>query len=354
MTSPGRFVIIQTAFIGDVVLTLPLAQQLRAQFPHAYIAFVAIPAGASLLSAHPALNEVIVYDKRGADRGIGGFLRMVNRLQVDAFDVALVPHRSLRSALLARMSRISTRVGFATSAGRLLMSHLVPYDSGAHEVVRNVSLLRPVSGRIFPPELPRLFPSSHDAAAVDSFLQEAAAAHPECRPDRLIAVAPGSIWATKRWPVEKYAALIRALHAEGWCVVCVGSKEDAPLCTGLVEQAGAGVQAAGRLTLLQSTELLRRCRVLVSNDSAPMHLAVAMRTPVVAIFGATVPAFGFAPLGEKDVVIETTGLTCRPCAIHGGPRCPIGTFVCMQNISADRVLETVRRILHVSHAEGRS
>ena len=178
--------------------------------------------------------------------------------------------------------------------------------------------------------------------------------YPGYRPDRLVAVAPGSVWATKRWPVEKYADVVRALQAEGWYVVCVGSREDAPLCADLLRRAGAGINAAGRLTLLQSAELLRRCRALISNDSAPMHLAVAMRTTVVAIFGATVPAFGFAPMGENDVVIETEGLTCRPCAIHGGPRCPIGTFVCMHQITADRVLESVRRILHVSHAEGRS
>ena len=101
----------------------------------------------------------------------------------------------------------------------------------------------------------------------------------------------------------------------------------------------------GELTLLQSGELIRRCRVLIANDSAPMHMAVAVRTPVVAIFGATVPEFGFTPLGEHDVVVQTLGLECRPCAIHGGTSCPIKTFVCMKDIQVADVLDRVNDIL---------
>ena len=106
-----------------------------------------------------------------------------------------------------------------------------------------------------------------------------------------------------------------------------------------------GLVAAGRLTLLQSAELLRRCRVVVSNDSAPVHLAGGVGAPVIAIFGATSPAFGFAPRGPRDVVVETHGLPCRPCAIHGGDRCPERHFACMEKIHPFQVLEQVRQFL---------
>ena len=105
------------------------------------------------------------------------------------------------------------------------------------------------------------------------------------------------------------------------------------------------VSAAGDLTLLQSSSLIKRCRVVVSNDSAPMHLAVASRIPVVAIYGATIPAFGFAPYGKQDVIVETSGLSCRPCSIHGGERCPIETFDCMKRITADEAFRNVLAIV---------
>ena len=129
-------------------------------------------------------------------------------------------------------------------------------------------------------------------------------------------------------------------------IVLIGGREDEALCNRIaVESKAVEVYVtAGKFTLLQSAELLRRCKVLVSNDSAPMHLAVAMRTPVIALFGATVPSFGFAPYGEKDIVVQTEGLPCRPCSIHGGDKCPIGTFDCMVRISAEMVFEKVVRM----------
>jgi heptosyltransferase-2 len=163
-----------------------------------------------------------------------------------------------------------------------------------------------------------------------------------------VAVAPGSVWNTKRWPADRFADLVRRLNAARLPVVLVGGKDDVPLCDEIARAAGhpAVLNVAGRLSLLQSAELIRRCRLVVSNDSAPMHLAVAMRVPVVAIFGATVPSFGFSPAGPRDVVVETGGLSCRPCGIHGGKRCPVGTFECMLAIDTARVFDRVAALLH--------
>jgi heptosyltransferase-2 len=102
---------------------------------------------------------------------------------------------------------------------------------------------------------------------------------------------------------------------------------------------------AGQLSLLQSAAMLERASLLVSNDSAPMHLAGAVGTPVIAIFGATAPSYGFGPSGPFDRVVETPGLACRPCAIHGGPKCPIGTFECMERITPDRLLAEIQDLL---------
>jgi len=351
MTERPRILIFHTAFAGDIILTLPVAQTLRAAWPDAYIAFVAIPGVAAVLRNHPAVDEVLEYDKKGTDSGLSGFLRLRRRLSALHCTTALAPHRSLRSALAVWCARIPRRVGFSTSAGSMLFTDIVPYTRDAHEIERNLTLLTPldiaVPGRV----LPRLYPSAEDVRVVDQRLGERFGDGQ--RP--MIALAPGSVWATKRWPEEHYRDLAHSLVREGVRVVLVGGAEDEALCTRIARGCGEvdGVlNAAGGLDLLQSAELLRRCRLVVSNDSAPMHLAVGVGTPVFALFGATVPGFGFGPLGRDDRVFEIHGLSCRPCGIHGGDRCPIGTFVCMRNLNAADLHTAIVGFLSQHHGEG--
>ncbi len=346
MPDPRNILIVQTAFPGDVVLTLPLAQVLHRTYPNAGIDVVVIPRAAELLSHHPAVRNVIVYDKRGGDAGISGLRRMLTRLRGDSYDIAFVPHRSLRSALLVRLAGIKLRIGFHTSAGRMFLNRLVHYDKHSHEVQRNLALLRAVGVVHSEQVLPELHPSEEDRRRVDDFL---ASVHSG---GRLIAMAPGTVWNTKRWLPDRFAELARRLSSADWEIVLLGGDEDVELCADVASAAaGRAYVAAGMLTLLQSAELLRRCAGLVCNDSAPMHLAVAVRTPVVAIFGATVPEFGFSPLGSSDIVIETKGLSCRPCSIHGGDECPIASFDCMYDISVERVYESFMRIVSSSHTQ---
>ncbi|MBF8247540.1 MAG: Lipopolysaccharide heptosyltransferase II [Bacteroidetes bacterium] len=338
-----NILVIQTAFIGDAVLTLPLVQVLKKHFRDAELDIVVVPRSAQLFRNHPSLHRVVEYDKRGKDSGLSGFLRMVQSLKSTSYQLAVIPHRSIRSSLLAKLAGIPTRVGFDRSSGRMFLTNIVRYRNELHEIDRNISLLEGLGQKHESRELPAIYPSRNDSKHVEKLLS----AHGFARSQRLIALAPGTIWNTKRWMIERFADLGKRLVANGFRVVLIGGPEDKSLCDKLVASVRSSniLNTAGEISLLQSAELLSRCRVLVSNDSAPMHIAVAMRTPVVAIFGATVPSFGFAPYGEHDVVVETTGLSCRPCSIHGGEKCPIGTFDCMNNITADRVEGEVRNLL---------
>lgn len=345
MIPPPRILVFQTAFPGDVILTLPLVQAAGRFFPGACIACVAIPAAAPALHNHPAIAEVIPYDKRGAARGCGAAFALARRLREGRFDIALVPHRSLRSAMIVRASGIPRRIGFSTSAGRLLFTDVVRYDPSAHEMVRNTDLLGPLGVPRQESEMPRLYPSENDRRVVDGFLAGWETAGGSAVAGPLVALAPGSVWATKRWQEESFAALAGELEKRGARVVLVGGAADRELCERIGATLRRGLVAAGTMSLLQSAELLRRCRVVVSNDSAPVHLAAGVGTPVVAVFGPTVPAFGFAPRGKDDVVVEIAGLSCRPCGIHGGDRCPIKTFECMVRITPSMVLDRVIRIL---------
>jgi heptosyltransferase-2 len=354
MHAPSRVLVFHTAFIGDIVLTLPLVQWLRARMPRTHISFVAIPRAAEVLANHPAVDNVIVYDKKGRDAGLKGICTLAGKLRGEKFDAALVPHRSVRSAAICRLAGIPRRIGFSTSAGRFLFTDVVEYRKEAHEIARNLSLARPLGIGEPAGELPTLHPSRTDVEAVQELLSSAQKLKHGFDSARLIGVAPGSVWNTKRWPKENFVLLIRLLLQDGWCLALIGGNEDKQLCEQIhsaVEPRNRIINAAGKLTVLQSAELIHRCKVLVSNDSAPMHLAVGVRTPVVAIFGATVPAFGFAPCGKHDRVVETSGLACRPCSIHGGDVCPIKTFVCMKNILPEHVAECVRSIVETVQTE---
>jgi heptosyltransferase-2 len=336
MPDSGSVVIIQTAFAGDVILVLPLAQYLKAQHPGMTIDIVVAPRSADIVRNHPAFSNVVVFDKNGKERGISGLLALSRSLRTRNYDTAYIPHRSLRSALLAFLARIPRRIGFDRSAGRFLLTEVVRYLP-LHEVKRNLSLAGYGGG----PLLPRLYPSEADARRVDLFVKENAVS------GTCVAIAPGTKWFTKRWLPERFAEVARQCSLKGSTVVLVGGEEDGGLCDLVRSHSGREgvVSAAGHLSLLQSAELIRRCAVLVTNDSAPMHMAGAVGTPVVALFGATVPEFGFAPLGPDDVVLQINDLACRPCSIHGGDACPISTFECMERIPTSAVTAEVDRLI---------
>ncbi len=295
------------------------------------------------MQTHPDLHSLVVYDKRGADRGISGLFRLIRKLRERRYDLALLPHRSFRSAFLAFAAAVPVRVGFSASAGRRLLTHTLPYrrKKALHEAERNLGLLA-VFERKTPSTPPHIFIDENDRDAVDDLLKR----RNFRGADSLVALAPGSVWATKRWLPERFAEIASRLSQEGKSVVLIGGKSDRELCERIREMSGGrGLNAAGKLTPRQSAELIRRCQLLVTNDSAPLHLANAVKTPVVAIFGPTVSDFGFFPRGSRDRLVETNGLNCRPCAIHGGTKCPIGTFECMKNISVQQVMKAIGEVL---------
>ena len=339
----SKILVIQTAFIGDAILTLPLIQTLKVNFPQSSIDVLTIPLTAEIFNHHPAITDVIQFDKRGSDQGLKGLWRLRGILRTKNYDLVIVPHRSIRSSILAWLSKPTVSIGFDKSAGRWLFKDIVRYNSSLHEIERNLSLLEPLQLRYVKPELPRLYPSTQDVQIVDSILR----ANGLNQDWKLIAVAPGTVWNTKRWPAERFAALCKQVASDNIAVILVGGREDEALCNGIRDSACVKniFTVAGKLSLLQSAELIRRCEVLISNDSAPMHIAVAVGTPVVAIFGATVPEFGFSPRGPRDVVVETKGLKCRPCSIHGGNSCPIKTFECMLSITPEVVVDKLKSLL---------
>jgi heptosyltransferase II len=331
--------VIQTSFLGDTVLTTPLIAELGRRGP---VDVVTTPAAAGLLRNHPAIRSVIPYDKRGRDRGVLGFLRLVGRLRRFGYDGAYLAQGSVRSGALALAAGVSRRVGFATSAGRRFYSVRVELREDLHHAARLLSLAGVVTQE--PAVIrPRLYPGIPERGAVDRLL-----AFHEVQDDGppLVALAPASVWATKRWPFYRQLAELLADRAR---VVVLGGREDVALADEVCTAIPGAINAAGMLTLLGSAELIRRCDVLVTNDSAPLHLASAVDTPTVAIFGPTVPAFGFGPLASQHAVLGLDALPCRPCDRHGPRKCPLGHWKCMREISPDDVAARVSDILSRTH-----
>lgn len=292
--------IVQTSFLGDMVLTTPLIAWLAESGP---VDVLATPRAAGLLENNPAVREVVEYDKRGVDRGIAGFTRIAAKLRAKRYDAAYLAQGSVRSGALALAAGIRDRVGFAGSAGRAFYTTRVPPIDNMHHAARLLSLATRDPARDVPASAlrPHLYPGDKERAAVDELLGAAGLGEP------LIAVAPGSVWATKQWPY--YADLARELR-DAARIVVVGAESDRPLASEILDATkGSAIDATGRLSLLASAALIGRAMLLVTNDSAPLHLASAMNTPTVAIFGPTIPEFGFGPLADRSEVAGRTDLT---------------------------------------------
>jgi heptosyltransferase-2 len=315
--------VVQTAFLGDVVLTTPLLSALAAR--HGPVDVITTPAAASLLQGHPAVAAVLPYDKNGAERGFRGFWRLANLLRQRQYVRAYLPHRSWRTGALVLAAGVPERIGFADGA-RPFYTRSVPRPTQGHEVERLLALAGGPSA--VPPVSLAL--SAEDRQAADAWLAAASVA------PGFVAVAPGSIWGTKRWP---YYGELAARLAQP--VVVVGGPADRRLGEAMTAGGGQVRNAAGALGLKASAALIARAAVLVTNDSAPLHLATAVGTPVVAIFGPTVPAFGFGPRGPRDQVVEQAGLACRPCSSHGPQVCPLGHHRCMREVTVDLVLTAI-------------
>jgi len=321
--------VIQTAFLGDVVLTTPLLAALAKR--HGPVDVVTTPGGAPLLETHPAVRRVLPYDKRGRDRGWGGLRTLAARLRTEGYERAYLPHRSLRTAALALLARVPARIGFH-DGWPFFYTEVRRRPAAGHEADRLLALAEEPAAAY----APELRPTPDDERAAAAALSGAGIAGP------FVAVAPGSIWGSKRWP--HYAELARRLSART-PVVVVGGPEDAGLGEDIVRavgrSGGRALNACGKLGLRESAALIARAAVLVTNDSAPLHLATAMQTPIVAIFGPTIPEFGFGPIGPRDVTMGLDGLMCRPCSRHGPPRCPLGHHRCMRDLGPDLVADAI-------------
>ncbi|MEK7388482.1 MAG: lipopolysaccharide heptosyltransferase II [Elusimicrobiota bacterium] len=331
-----KALVLQSAFLGDSLLTLPLLRRLKEILPQAHVSVLTLAKTAGIFQGSSWCDAVIIDDKRGKHGGLLGPWRIARELARNEFDLAVIPHRSFRSALIAALAGVPRRIGFASSAGKLFLTETVPFSWAMHDLERNVSLAQALGAATISPA-PRYIVPPALSERLSGLLATAAAQ----AQGRLVGVHPGSAWNTKRWLPERFGELCRRLKADGMRPVLVGGPDDAVLGAQIARHCEGAVDLCGQTSLEELKALMGRLCLFVTNDSGPMHLAAAAGVPVVAVFGATTKELGFFPYGAGHRVVETQ-LECRPCGLHGARSCPRGHFLCMRSITVDRVLNACR------------
>ncbi len=334
-----NILLIQTGFVGDMVLTTPLIRALRVHAPESRITLVTAPRGAGIIEHNPHLNEVIVYDKKGADRGVGPFLKLSARLRAAKYDLVIAPHRSVRSGLLAWRTGAHRRIGFDHAQCRYFYTDIVPYSRWEGTFIRRkLRLLEPLD--IFEEnETPELHWSPETEKKIAARLDE----RKEKLPFAVLAV--GSAWATKRWPAERFAEAATQLREHGFDAIAVGGPGDKDAGR-IAHEKGGAHDWTGTTSLPEVAALLAKASLFIGNDSGTLHMARATRTPAVALFGPTGPEqFRF----DNLVRVLTSDAPCAPCADHGHDECPKGNWICMPGISAERVVEAAEDLGAIKH-----
>ena len=321
-----NILIIHTAFIGDIVLSTALVSKVKEKYPDSDIYYLTTPLGKEILKNNPKIKEIIVYDKRGKDKGFVAFISFVRKIRKLKIDVCLTPHRYLRSSILSLLSGASIRVGYDIASLSSVYNKKIKYDKTKHEVEKLLSFVDDSPKRF---EL-EMYPSEKDKIKIDTILKNF------FQNKKIILIAPGSKWFTKRWPEEYFKTLIQNLvKRDDLLIVITGGKEEKEIELNLDSKV---LDLRGEISLLELAELIKRAILVVSNDSAPIHITSAFpNTRIVGIFGPTVKEFGFFPWSENSKVFEINGLYCRPCAIHGGNFCPKKHFRCMREITPDLI-----------------
>jgi heptosyltransferase-2 len=311
-----RILIIQTAFLGDVILASPVWENLHRQFPKAQIDVVVKKGNESLLAAHPFLRQVFVFDK---SQKVKNLWNLGKTLRSEQYDLVINLQRFASSGILTVLARGKESRGFEKNPLSFLYTKQFKHEMKPnwHEVDRNLQLISDLVPA--PIRRPQLFPSQEDLNSIQIY-QEVP----------YYCLAPTSVWFTKQAPQEIWLALIDKLSTTNTIIYLLGAPSDRPYLDEIVQNTRSSqvINLAGKLTLLQSAALMAGAQHNYVNDSGPLHLASATNAPVSAFFCSTVPAFGFGPLSDQSTIIEVKDLDCRPCGLHGHQSCPKGHFRC--------------------------
>ncbi|MEW6428795.1 MAG: glycosyltransferase family 9 protein [Thermodesulfobacteriota bacterium] len=343
-----NILIVKTSAIGDVLHTLPALQALRRHYPAAHISWLVEEAAAGIVRDHPELDEVLVSPRKGwiellragrLWRLAAEFLRFVHRLRARRYDLLIDFQGLLKSSVLIACCRAERKVGFgrgmahAEGSWLFLNERIPPVDMDIHAVDRELHLLAAIGietgGVAY--RLP-LTGKEEDRAAALLVGRGVAAG------EDFVCINPMTTWETKHWSEEGFAAVADRLRDEGLAVVFTGGAGDRGAIDGILSRMRrpGAINMAGMADLKELAAVYRRARLLVTTDTGPMHVAAAVGTPIVALFGPTAP-WRTGPYGQGHRIVRRK-LDCSPCFKR---RCPLGTRACMEELGVETVLAAI-------------
>ena len=326
---PAKFLIIQTAFIGDVVLATSLVENIHAAFPDAAIDFLLRLGNESLLEGHPHVRKILIWNKK--ERKLRHLFSMLRTVRKEKYDKVINVQRYAATGMLTAFSGAGERIGFDKNPLSFLFSRKVEHQFKAlHETERNHLLIKHFIDA--PVMRPRLYPSQHDEEKIRKFTGQP-----------FITISPASVWFTKQFPPLKWAGFMNKIP-DHYKIYLLGGPDDRSLSEAIIQMTStkSPVDLCGELTFLQSAALMKHAHMNFVNDSAPMHFASAVNAPVTTVYCSTVPEFGYGPLSDvKHIIERREPLYCRPCGLHGYAACPQGHFKCAMDIEEEQLLGIV-------------
>jgi len=328
-----KILIIQTASLGDVILSTPLVGKLKHFFPDSEIDFLLKKNYEDLFRNHPFINKVIIWDK--STKKYKHLKELIASIRASKYDLVVNVQRFASSGLITVFSGAKMTIGFNKNPISLFFTKSVPHKIGLkkenpHEIVRNLKLIESITDESKFPV--KLYPSKTDYAKVSQY-----------KTKQFITVSPGSLWFTKQFPEEKWIEFIKNTEPE-LVIIYLGSEKERQLCDRITQASkhSNSLNLAGKLSFLESAALMEHAKMNFVNDSAPMHLASAVNAPTTAIFLSTVPEFGFGPLSDSSIIIQTEKkLSCKPCGLHGWQKCPEKHFDCAMTIGKEQLLNVL-------------
>jgi len=322
-----KFLIIQTAFIGDVILATPIIEKLHKFYPDSQIDFLLRKGNENLLRNHPYISNLLIWDKKNEKKK--NLFRIIKRIRSKNYDYVVNLQRFTSTGIITAFSGSKIKVGFNKNPFSFLFTRKFKHEigNGKHEIERNIELISEITDdSVFKP---KLYPTDEDFQIVSQY---------KMRP--YICMAPTSVWFTKQYPAKKWVDLINKIETK-FHIYLIGGPDDSYACDEIITKSNNSniTNLCGELSFLQTSALMTNAIMNYVNDSAPMHMASAMNAPTTAIFCSTIPDFGFGPLSDQARIVETEEeLECRPCGLHGFKKCPEGHFKCANNIDTNRLL----------------
>jgi lipopolysaccharide heptosyltransferase II len=323
----NKILLIQTAFLGDVILATPLLRELKIRYPDTQLDILVRKGNETLLQNNPHVSQLLVWDKqKGKYKEL---LKLLRSIRTEKYDEVITIQRFFNAGFLTAFSGAKSRVGFANNPLSFLFTKKIKhiFGDGTHEVERNFSLIKHHIHDNYSLR-PELFPLAHDFDKVAKFKHAP-----------YYCIAPSSVWFTKQMSSDKWLELIHSLDANA-TIYLLGGKGDRDSIEQICQASKRTsiFNVAGELSLLESAALMKDAKRCYVNDSGPLHISSAVNAPVSAFFCSTVPEFGFGPLSDDSEIVQTKHkLDCRPCGMHGHKTCPQQHFACNKQIDVGEV-----------------